>query len=165
MKITDLLTTEQWIEFEKDLHERFGLNAGVTDENGVRITSYANWANKLCPAIKGDPKGLAAICAGAGQHFTRTITETRKPMIDECDAGMVKMAVPVIVDGELLGMAGGCGCLYRDGEVDCFMVNKSIGMDEGEILDKAKDAPVYSKAQVEEMVAYLTERIGKITAG
>lgn len=163
MNITDLLTIDQWIEFEKELHERFGLNAGVTDHKGVRITTYANWANELCPAIKGNPKGLAAICAGAGQHFTRTITERREPMVDQCDAGMVKLAVPVIAKGELLGMAGGCGCLYRDEEVEYFMVNKAIGMEESEIETKAKGAPVYSKEQIDEIMVYLATRIKDIT--
>jgi ligand-binding sensor protein len=54
---------------------------------------------------------LDAICATGNQHFMAQAKQTRKAVIDECDAGLTKIAVPIFVDGEFLGTAGGCGLL------------------------------------------------------
>jgi len=87
MKLTDILPVEKWVELEKDINERFGLNASVFDREGVRITDFKKWANKLCPVVKGNKKGQTYICAAAHQNIAGQAKQTRKPVIGECDAG------------------------------------------------------------------------------
>jgi hypothetical protein len=69
MKLTDIAPLEKWLELEQKINERSGLNASVFDVNGVRITNFKKWANKLCPVIKADEKGQAYICAVAHQNI------------------------------------------------------------------------------------------------
>ncbi|SKA91044.1 Ligand-binding sensor domain-containing protein [Paucidesulfovibrio gracilis DSM 16080] len=164
MKITDLASTETWEGLEKELHEKFGLNASVADEQGVRITSYANWGNELCPRVKGDPKGLSAICAVAGKHFTQYCTSEQSPLVDECDACLTKIAVPVLKDGQYLGCAGGCGVLMEGEEVETFMVAKSLDMDEKEVQRLAETVPVISREKADEIVTYLWKRLQELGA-
>ena len=69
MKLTDIATRKQWIELEQQINARSGLNASVFDVDGLRITDFKRWANRLCPVIKADEKGQSYICAAAHQNL------------------------------------------------------------------------------------------------
>ncbi|MGD8990615.1 MAG: hypothetical protein PVI00_04085, partial [Desulfobacterales bacterium] len=69
MKLTDITPLEKWIELEQKINERCGLNASVFYVEGIRITEFKRWANKLCPIIKADEKGQNYICAVAHQNI------------------------------------------------------------------------------------------------
>ena len=113
MKLTDLLPLNEWVELERDITARFGPSGNIFDTEGIRITDYRNWANRLCPVIKANDKGQSFICAVAHQNLAAQAKQSRKPIIEECDAGIAKIVVPIIVEGEFIGAACGCGCLLE----------------------------------------------------
>ena len=39
-------------------------------------------------------------------NFMAMAKQTRKAVIEECDAGLMKVVVPIIVDGEFIGAVG-----------------------------------------------------------
>ncbi len=159
MKLTDVAPASAWKELEKDIHDRFNINASVVDTEGARTTDYANWCNKLCPLIKGTPQSAAAICAVTSQSFLKEAAETRKVIIRECDAGLTKICVPVVADDEFLGCAGGCGSLDEEGEVETFMTSKATGVEEEEVEKLADTAPVMSRERMVELADFITERL------
>jgi len=57
VKLKDILSIEKWTEIEKEINNKFGLNASVFDADGIRITRFKNWANRLCPVIKSYENG------------------------------------------------------------------------------------------------------------
>ena len=162
MKLTDIAPLEKWLELEQKINERSGLNASVFDVNGVRITNFKKWANKLCPVIKADEKGQAYICAVAHQNIAAEAEHSRKPVIAECDAGLMKMVVPIFVNDEFLGVAGGCGYVLGDGEVDTFMVNKTIGLAEEELKKLSDDVPVMTPEQAQSHAAFIQNEVDQI---
>jgi ligand-binding sensor protein len=162
MKLTDIAPLEKWLELEQKINERSGLNASVFDVNGVRITNFKKWANKLCPVIKADEKGQAYICAVAHQNIAAEAEHSRRPVIAECDAGLMKMVVPIFVNDEFLGVAGGCGYVLGDGEVDSFMVNKTIGLAEEELKKLSDDVPVMTPEQAQSHAAFIQNEVDQI---
>ncbi|MGE4291727.1 MAG: PocR ligand-binding domain-containing protein [Desulfovibrio sp.] len=164
MKITDLAPKEAWEALERELHDKYSLNAAINDEEGKRVTSYANWGNELCPRIKGDPKGLSAICAVAGRHFSQYCNSSRQPLVDECDACLTKIAVPVLKNGEYLGCAGGCGVLMRESEVETFLISKSLGIDEEEVEKLAESVCGVTPERADEIIAFLKKRLAEMGA-
>jgi ligand-binding sensor protein len=162
MKLTDIAPLEKWLELEQKINERSGLNASVFDVAGVRITEFKRWANKLCPLIKADEKGQNYICAVAHQNIAAQAKQTHQPVIAECDAGLMKLAVPIFVDGQFLGVAGGCGHILENGEVDTFMVNKTIGIDEGKLNDLSVDIPVMTMKQAQELAQFIQHEVDQI---
>ena len=44
MKLTDIMPIEAWVEIEKEIHGRAGLNAAVYDVSGKRITDFKGFA-------------------------------------------------------------------------------------------------------------------------
>lgn len=162
MKLTDLATLKQWLELEQKIHARSGLNASVFNIDGLRITDFKKWANRLCPVIKADEKGQSYICALAHQNIAAQAQQTHRPVIAECDAGLMKIAVPIFADGEFLGVAGGCGYIMGDGEVDLFMVNKTTGIASEKLMNLSDDIPTMTPEQAESLARFIEDEVNQI---
>ncbi|GAG83902.1 unnamed protein product, partial [marine sediment metagenome] len=130
--------------------------------DGVRITDFKKWANKLCPVIKADEKGQNYICAIAHQNIAVEARRSRQPVIAECDAGLMKLVVPIFVNGEFLGVAGGCGYILGNGEVDTFMVNKTIGIVEEKLMNLSDDIPVMTQEQAQSHTEFIQYELDQI---
>ncbi len=162
MELTDLLPLEEWKEFEKEITERSDLDANVFNTDGIRITDYKNWANRLCPAIKATDKGQSYICAVAHMNLSAQAKQTRKSLAEECDAGLAKVVVPIFVKDEFLGAVCACGFLLDDGEVDPFLINMTIGMDEEEIERLSEGIGTISSEKAQSLINYMEEKISRI---
>ena len=111
---------ESWENIENGLFELFNLQGSVFNTDGIRITKTKNWSNRLCPVIKSLDKGQSFICAVAHMNMANQAKQTKKYVIEECDAGLLKLLVPIFFKDEYLGVIGGCGLLAEDGEIDTF---------------------------------------------
>ena len=162
MKLTDLAPLDKWIELEKDLHKKSGLDVNVFDIKGYRISEFKNWANRLCPEIKATDKGQSFICAPAHMNIATLAMRSKQPVLEECDAGMLKLVVPIFFDDEFVGAVGACGYLLDDGEVDSFLVNKmtDISEDKVERLSEGIDSITTEKAEI--LAQYIENQIAGI---
>ncbi len=165
MDLTDILPLEKWMEIEKDINEKFGLDVNVFNPNGYRITDFKSWANNLCPAIKDTDKGQSFICAVAHMNVAAIARNTRNAVIEECDAGLVKMVVPIIVNDEFVGAIGACGALLDDGEADEFLINKITEIDEEKIQNLAESIKSISSEKAGEIVKYIKGKIDGVISG
>lgn len=161
MQVTDILPKEECAQLEKELFDRFFINCTVYDASGVGVTGKPNWCNDLCPIIKKNKESLAAICAPGNQNFMAMARHTKKPVIAECDAGLVKIAVPIFLEEEFLGTAGGCGRLPEGGEVETFLIEKTTGLAEEEILKISQKIQPMPHNQAEEMAQFIENRIAQ----
>jgi ligand-binding sensor protein len=89
---------------------------------------------------------------------------SKKPVIEECDAGMLKLVVPIIINDEFIGAIGACGFLLDDGEVDSFLVNKMTDISEHKVERLAQNVKSITTEKVEILAQYITEQLAKITA-
>ncbi|CAB1057518.1 hypothetical protein D1BOALGB6SA_2271 [Olavius sp. associated proteobacterium Delta 1] len=161
MKLVDIMPIEKWIEIEKEVNQRSGLNAAVYDANGVRITDFKKWANKLCQALRATEKGQKFICAVAQQNIAARAAKTREPIVAECDAGLMKFVVPIIVDDEFLGTAGGCGLLNNPGQVDAYLVHRTTDMDEEDVRNLAEDIEHIPQGRLAEVRDYVEKKVAE----
>ena len=162
MQLTDIAPLKKWIELEQKINERSGLNASVFDVDGVRITNFKKWANKLCPVIKADEKGQGYICAVAHQNIAAQAQRSHKAVVAECDAGLMKLVVPIFLNGDFLGVAGGCGYISENGEVDMFMISKTTGIAEEKLMDLSADIAVMTPEQAESHTKFIQVEIEQI---
>lgn len=160
MELTDLMPMEKWVELQEELHERFALNADIMDKDGKRIAGNT-WGNELCRAIRDDAKGFGAICAPSGQMFLHLMQTGKKPFSEECDGGMLRISVPILHEGELIGAVGGCGLVPEDGEIEEYMIEMSTGMGEEEITTLSKEVGIASEAKVQEIMDFIQDKIAK----
>ena len=164
MQLTDILPLEKWMELEKEISKRSDLDANIFNIDGLRITDYKYWANRLCPAIKATDKGQSYICAVAHMNLASQAKQTKKSVIEECDAGLVKIVVPVFMKDEFLGAFGACGLLLDDSEVDAFLVNMTTGIDETEIESLSNGINRITTNKAESINDFIEEQIGKIVS-
>ena len=162
MKLTDLAPLDKWIELEKDLHKKSGLDVNVFDTKGYRISEFKNWANRLCPEIKATDKGQSFICAPAHMNIATLAMRSKQPVIEECDAGMLKLVVPIFSNEEYVGAVGACGFILDDSEVDSFLVNKMTDISEDRIGTLAQGISVITTERAEKLGQYIADQISKI---
>jgi len=162
MKLTDLAPLDKWIELEEDIHQRSGLDVNVFDTKGYRISEFKNWANRLCPEIKATDKGQSFICAPAHMNIAAQAMRTKQPLIEECDAGMLKLVVPIFANDEYVGAVGACGFLLDNGEVDSFLVNKMTDISEDKVERLADGIPAITSEKTEILAQYIANQIAKI---
>lgn len=162
MQLKDLLPLEKWVMFENKINNKSGLNAAVFDSEGQRITAFVSWANQLCPIIKADKQGQSYICALAHQNVAVQAKKMHKPVAEECDAGLTKLVVPIFTNNEFLGVASVCGYLSGDNEIDTFMINKTIAIDERELKNKSVGIPVMTHKQIEPLIEFIQKEVEQI---
>lgn len=165
MELTEILSKDAWSEFEKELFDRFNINCTVYNASGTGVTGKPNWCNQLCPEVKANKESLAAICAPGNQNFMAQAKQTRQPVIGECDAGFTKIAVPIFINEEFLGTAGGCGLLPEGGEVETFLIEKTLGLTPDQIAVLCKGLGTMTEEKAEEMALFIKKRIARYVAG
>lgn len=162
MKLTDIAPLERWMELENDINSRSGMDANVFDTKGYRISPQKHWANALCPAIKDTDKGQSFICAPAHMNIAAQAARAGETVIEECDAGMIKLVVPIVADGEFVGAVGACGMRFEDSEIDAFLVNKMTDIDEDKVESLAAGVPSITRENAEELGRYIRKRVDAI---
>ena len=162
MKLDDIMPLEKWVEVEQEINRRSGLNAAVYNVDGVRITDFKKWANQLCPALRATEKGQEYICAVAHQNIAARAIKTGKTVIDECDAGLMKFAVPIFVENEFLGVAGGCGLLRNQEQVDIYLVHRTTGLAEEVVEDLSQNIATIPNDRLESAIRYLEKKVAEI---
>ncbi|MFC1505022.1 PocR ligand-binding domain-containing protein [Thermodesulfobacteriota bacterium] len=164
MKLTDILPLEQWVALETEIHQKFGVDTNVFNTDGVRISEFKEWVNRLCPAIKATDKGQSFICAVAHMNLAVQARNTRQAVIEECDAGLFKLVVPIIINEEFLGAIGACGMLLDDGEADSFLINKITDIDEDQVELLASDLAQMSSESAQALSQFIESKISAIVA-
>jgi len=87
---------------------------------------------------------------------------TKKGVAEECDAGMVKIVVPIFKNNEFVGSVGCCGLMFEDGELESFMINKTMDMEEARINDLAKGIGVISESEAESLIKLIEKKLSEI---
>jgi ligand-binding sensor protein len=162
MKLTEIAPLERWMELENDINARSGMDTNVFDTKGYRISSQKHWANELCPAIKDTDKGQSFICAPAHMNIAAQAMRSRETVIEECDAGMIKLVVPIFLGDEFVGAVGACGMKFEDSEIDSFLVNKMTEIDEAKVESLSGTVPSIALQKAEELGRYIKIRIEEI---
>jgi ligand-binding sensor protein len=164
MELTDLMPLDRWVELEKEICGDFNIDANVFNVDGIRITNHKEWKNRLCPAIKATDKGQSFICAVAHMNLAIMSQNTRSPVAEECDAGLLKMVVPVFVGDAFLGAVCGCGVLPEGGEADSFLINKITEIDADEVESLAVGIRQISQDEIDSYIAFAERRIKQIVS-
>ncbi|HSO60250.1 MAG TPA: PocR ligand-binding domain-containing protein [Desulfobacterales bacterium] len=164
MELTEILPVEGWMQFEKELFDRFNINATVYSTSGISVTGKPIWCNPLCPVIKANQESLELICKVGNQNFMAQAKKSKEFIIGECDAGLIKIAVPILVNGEFLGTAGGCGRLPAGGEAETFIIEKTTGLNEEAIAELCRGLEPISEGEARQAAEFIKARLAQHVA-
>ena len=165
MKLIDILPIEKWVELEEEISALSGACANVYDIDGFKLIKEKNWPNRLCCEINHNKKGQTFICAPAHQNMAAIARNTGKGIAEECDAGIVKIVVPIFKNNEFIGSVGCCGLMFEDGEVESFMICKTMDIDEDQIRTLSDGVEVISERRAQELIELIENKVAKIIIG
>jgi ligand-binding sensor protein len=162
MHMTDILPVAAWAALEQEILEKFQINAHAYTETGAPFTGHPPFGNRFCPALRQHKTAAGTICAGVNQALGLEVRQSGQPVVTDCDAGLMVVCVPVVVDGAMVGMVGGCGAIVDDAEPETFLIEKTSGITEDQVAELCSDMPRFSGAEAQEISDYIAARVAEI---
>jgi ligand-binding sensor protein len=160
MNVYDIKSEKEWQKILDDVREESGMPAALVDKKSV-VLQVSGERNPLCSEIRANNESLAFICGQTQQFMTKQARSTRKPVIDACEAGMLKFLVPLFIDTDFMGSITVCGSCIPGEEIETFAIEKSTKMNENEIMPLAKMVPEVDEEKVRGVVQRLFQKIKK----
>lgn len=160
MRPTDLATPEEW----KDIQSLFAMVTGLTsvtfdlDANPV---TQPDFQNSYCARVKATETG-AALCKEAHKAITNEVLRTGKPVVGRCRAGLVKVVVPIRIDGEIVGVTGGCGVYLKTEGLDrqaLLGVGERVGFSQQDVMELAETIKGIDEKVIAEEIEVLNSKL------
>ena len=146
----DLKSQEEWTGILARVAEATKMTATLTDDKGNHILDEKGERYPLCRKIRENDASRTFICSQTNMAMLEDVKQARKPVIDECEAGLVRMVVPIFRDDVLIGQLTACGLVSKEEEeIDPFLIAKQVGVSESEVEDLATLTPAVSKEEIE----------------
>ena len=158
MRVYDIRSPEEWQNILDDVCQASGMPAALVDAKSVVLQSSGKRC-PLCAKIRSINESLSFICAQTQQFMVETSRTSRKPVIDACEAGMLKFLIPLFLDGEFAGSVTVCGCSFPGEEIEVFGISQVTKMKEDEIISLVKQVPEIEQAKVDEIVDRLFQKL------
>ena len=147
----DLKTEEEWDEILERFARQIEMTTCLTDETGTQPRCHGA-RFPLCAAIRDNQEATTFICSQTNTAMLAVVMKTLKPEIDLCEAGLIRLVVPLVRDGGLVGQIFACGLAPRDEELDPFLVARQLGISEERVLELATSTPSSSEEELQPAV-------------
>lgn len=158
----ELKNETQWREILRKIQQETGMEASLTDSEGSILLEEGD-RFPICKRIREKKEALTFICSQTNSAMLGEVKGTLKPAIEECEAGFLRIAIPIVDDGELTGQIVACG--LRSEDFDPFLISKQLGISEEEAEDLAKESPLGEEEELEEKVSQIVGREGALFGG
>jgi len=138
--LREFLTSSDWEQMQDLLEETVGASIlWVISGSGRSAQRYDERYSKLCQLIRGSAEGLRR-CRNSHHARSQEVRRTGQPAISACYCGLIAFALPLILDNEIIGVAGGC---HNRAESPitmekCAEISVACDIDVKEITDLAK---------------------------
>jgi ligand-binding sensor protein len=162
MTLMELKSKEEW----ESILDRFSRDANMTacliDDTGkpllCRFDRYP-----LCQSIRDSEEAATFICSQINISMLAVVKKTRRPEVDVCDAGLLRVVVPIFQDGALVGQIAACGLASEDEELGSFVVAKQLGISEERVKELARSTPFGSEEELQQLAARLYDEVNEET--
>ena len=68
----------------------------------------------------------------------------------------------IFINGDFLGVAGGCGYILGNGAIDTFMINKTTGIADEKLKHLLDDIPVMTADQAHSHTGFIQDEVDQI---
>ena len=158
MSVYDIKSEKEWQEILDDVREESGMPAALVDKKNV-VLQVSGERNPLCSEIRANNESLAFICGQTQQFMMKQAKSTRQPVIDACEAGMLKSLIPLFLDTDFKGSITVCGSCVPGEEIETFTIAKSTKMNEKEIRSLVKAVPEADQEKARGVIQRLFQKI------
>ncbi|AIY78583.1 histidine kinase [Clostridium botulinum] len=99
--LNDIIDIDLLKSIQDRLAEITGLAYNIVDFKGNPINNYSNFCD-FCSKVRNTKEGMK-ICYDTNAHAGLEAAIRQKPYVFKCPAGLVDVAIPIIVNGNYLG--------------------------------------------------------------
>lgn len=170
MAVMDVYKLQDEKAWRKTLHtisDKLGLAMSLTDAAGKILLSEGS-RNPLCAKVRENTDTLVAFCSSTNAAMTAQIKAGKKAVADYCEGGLIRVAVPLMLENELIGQVTGCGLAGDPEEIDAFYLARELQLEESlvnELLTDIGRNPEYSVEALKDLVLSQLESVCKSESG
>lgn len=160
LKPTDLASPAEWQNIQTLFASVTGLTSVTFDAEGNPV-SPPDFQNEFCRAFKSTEVG-ATWCRLSHRHMAEEAARNRAPYIGPCRAGLMKVVVPIIVDGEVIGFTGGCGAYDKSKGLnidELIKAGAAAGLDENTVRQLAETIKGIDDEIINQEIELMNEKI------
>jgi ligand-binding sensor protein len=154
----DIKPKEEWQRVLDSFCQELEMPSAITDKENA-VLRVSGQRNSLCSKIRSIKEASSFICSQAQQFMAEVAKEERKPVIEFCDAGMLKLVIPVFRQNEFVGTLTACGAYIGGEELDAFFIEKSTKLNEQEIEALIQQVPEGDLTKISEVTQKLFHQI------
>ena len=154
-------TLTQWEEIVDRFHRETGMTAALTDGQGKMLLNKGD-RFPLCRTVRETPESLAYICSQTNTVMLAEARNTLRPVTDVGEGGLLRVAVPLVREGQVVGQLTACGMAPEGEELDLFVLAMHLGNTEEEVEELARSTPAGS---VEALGRVAEKFFGEINPG
>ena len=158
MEMYDIKPKEDWQRVLDTVYRELGMPSAITDKENT-VLQVSGQRNPLCSKIRSIKESSAFICSQAQQFMAEAAKEKTRPIIDFCDAGMLKLVTPVFCQSDFVGTFTACGAYIVGEELEAFLIEKSTKMNEQEIEALMQQVPEGDWSEISEVTQRLFHQI------
>jgi len=161
MILMELRSESEWEEIVARFGETISMTACLIDAGGANPRFCHPERSALCAAIRDNDEAATFICSRVNVAMLAVARKTLRPLVEMCDAGLLRVVVPVVDDGEQVGQVVACGLASadEDEEIEAFLVSRQLGISEEEVLELARSTP---SATEEELLQHAAELFARL---
>ena len=141
---------EDWGKLLDHLAQRTGVGAARTDAEGNIVQSSGEHTS-LCRKVRDNKTALTFICAQTSKAILAEIRQTLQPSVHLCEGGLLRLAVPIVRDGSLVGQLTSCGALQDPDEVDPFFISQQAEVAEDVVKAEIERLPTSTPEHFEQV--------------
>lgn len=160
----DIMSKKEWEGLLDRFARKINMAACLGDAKGSPIQCRSD-RYPLCVAIRGNQETLTYICSQASATMSAVVMKTMKPELDYCQAGLMRVVVPIVGDGATIGQIFACGLASGEDEIDTSLLARQLGISEDEVRDMVKSTPFGSEEEIENEAAGLFNEINAVNGG
>jgi ligand-binding sensor protein len=154
MEVMEIYGKEKWQEMLNELSGKMAMTVALLDADAALLLSSGE-LNPLCSRIREKKENRTFICSQTARAMTGEIKVTKEPSVEICEAGMIRFAVPVVREDEMIGQVIGCGVITDPEEIMPDMLAQQTGENEETIKDLVKQVKEEKQEDVEAAVQEL----------
>lgn len=149
MNVYDIKNESEWNAVLDALYEEVGMAASLTDPVGKMLQVRGD-RYPLCAAIRANEQSLTFVCSQTNTVMLAEVKVTLEPTVDECEVGLIRLVVPLVREGELVGQITACGSIADPEDADVFLLSKQLNVDEQEAQRLLEKTPGLSVDRAQE---------------
>lgn len=160
----DMMSKDEWHEVLKQFARKTGMVTCLGDPKG-NVIQCCSQRPSLCQAIRSKSEMLTFICSQASTTMTAVTAKTLKPELDFCQAGMMRIAIPIIRDSSMIGQIFACGLASHEEPIEVSLLANQLEVSESEVQKMINSIPVGTEETVEKEADELFAKINPVNNG